>query len=648
VNRQAGSAIHHDAPIQELLGMVWQLKEPARRLLLHVLCATTPENPAYGPCSYLEDPWLLVTLLGSKVQIMTENNRRDLLKRRAYAAAMVVEAVASSRFKEFVERTLQPLLPTKAAAPQNGKGRSPKLPEFPGWSMTQEITPTPHGASTGLSRQDIGVFTERHRQTDAKTPEVARGCTLVARVKSAFTRITSSLRTKISNKNIKTLPAPDIATQTTSSMGCWWLLHGEIVPVGGRNPGKNEKRLQEKDLQSEQVGIIDQGHLESTGPLGEHRHGETDAPHDPDVTRDRSDDQCISQSDGDKPDDVVTDAGPEPHELFRGQSESSVPIEVMLIQAEPDPATPSGNQSAGDGAAARGTDTATLVPEESPATPSIGFQPRQGVSYCPPGSCRPTGLRYELPMGSARDVPAADMAALGQFLQDRPELNGRFPSELLHRVLAYLPMSDRHPVSAGQLVSLLSSGGATNLTSENLEDLLRVIDTTPDLIPSKPQHLALAIGTEMVRGCWLNWHKGTRELKDWPSFLGRDPYRVAAGRAWRRKADPKIRSIEAAARAFGDWWTIANVEAQINGPCKPDREFQPLIRLADAVRGAGGPSNCGWATAELTNRSGYHPTGTPVERYWHRMAIDPHQILGSPFIPDGGTCTIQKGEGKAC
>jgi hypothetical protein len=651
VNHQAGSAIHHDAPIQELVGIVRDLPEPARRLLLHVLCATTPENPADGPCSYLEDPGLLVTLLGSKIQNMTEDNWKDLKKRRAHAALEVTEAVASSRLEGVVRRRLQPLLAKKVVAPQEGKGRIPKSPGFTGWAKTQEITPTTHDASTNFSRQDTGVFTERHLQTDAKTPEVGGESTLVKIVKFIFNRVISSLRTKNFNKNMKTLTAPVIATQTPSSRGWWWPLHGEPVPSDVRNPGKSKKRLQEKDSQGEQDETTDQGQLETTDPSGEHHPGEPGENHDPDLIRNRSDDQGISPCGWDKPDHSVTDAEPEHPEPLVDRSESSLPMPVMLIQGDPGASTSSGDQSTGDGAPVRGMDTATHVPEESPATPSIGFQPRQGVRYCPPGSCKPTGLRYELPMGSERDVPADDTAELGQFLLDHPDLIGRFPSELLHRVLAYLPMSDRHPISARQLVLLLSTEGATNLTRDHLEDLLRVIDTAPDdliLGPSKPQHLALAIGTEMVRDCWLNWHRGTRELKDWTSFLGRDPYRVAAGRSWRHKADPGIRSIEAAARAFADWWVLVNVELRIEDSSKAGREVQPLVRLADALRGAGGPSNCGWAIAQLTNRSGYQPTGTPVERYWRHMAIDPAEILGSPFIPDGGTCTVQKKEGKAC
>ena len=649
VNHQAGSAIHHDAPIQELVGIVRDLPEPARRLLLHVLCATTPENPADGPCSYLEDPGLLVTLLGSKIQNMTEDNWKGLRKRRALAAAEVTEAVASSRLEGVVRRRLQPLLAKKVVAPQEGKGRMPKPPGFTGWAKTQEITPTTHDASTNFSRQDTGVFTERHLQTDAKTPEVGGESTLVGIVKSVFNGVISFLRTKNFNKNMKTLTAPVVATQTPSFMGWWWwLLHGEPVPSDVRSPGKCEKRLQEKDPQGVQDETADQGQHETIDSSTEHNAGKPGASQDPDLTRDQSDEKCLTHGDGTHSDHVVIDSEREPREMFGDQSESSAPMTVMLIQDDPGTPTPLGDPSAGDGAVVRGMDTATLSPDESPAAHTTGFQPRQGVRYCPPGTCTPTGHRYELPLGSERDVPSEDTAALGQFLLDHPDLDNRFRSELLHRILAYLPMSDRNPVSAEQLVSLLSTEGAGNLTRDHMEDLLHVIDTAPDLISDKPQHLALAIESEMVRDFWLNWHRHTRDLKGWSSFTGLDPYRVAAGRAWRRKADPEFRPIEPAARAFADWWTTVNVDARLGGPSKTDRASQPLIRLADALRGAGGPSNCGWAIAQLTNRSGYQLPGTPVERYWVHMAIDPTQILPSPFGPVEGADLAIGSKDKAC
>lgn len=648
VNRQAESEIHHDAPFQELVKVVWEMRDPARRMLLHILSATTPENPANGPCSYLDDSWLLAALLGAKTRTMTEKNRIDLRKRRAQAAAEALEAVASSRLEGFVCRTLKPLLPTKAAVTLQTKNKGSNKPVIHGCMLPQETTPIPAGHTTGSLRKDIRVLTERHLETDAKTSETHWIRIFWERLSKAIIWLITPLRTKDLERNIRTLPAPAPTTHSTASV-VGWSDSGTSEPLGGQNPGKNEKRLWEKKLPFEPETIFNQKDAETPDPKTGRNQEEYNLPPEPSATIIRSEERHSNSTSESLPHQDVHCAEPTSSSPSGERKESPLESKGSPAQMESETLEPAGERNPGHGGLTSDVDATTIFPDEQPSPSSRGFQPRQGVIYAEPGSCKPSGDRYELPLGSRREVPAEEMAALGQFLATHPDLERRFSSDALGRILAYLPSNEKHPISAGQLISLLTATASATLTKAHLEKLLRIIDTTPDdLIPNKSHHLASAIESEMVRTIWLGWSRRSFAMKDWARFSGRDPYRVAAGMAWRRKANPEIRSIEAAAMAFADWWTLSNVDSRIERPSASDRELHPLVRLVDALRGAGGPSDCGWAMWELSGPNEFGRHGPRADRCWQRLQMDPTQILGSLPRPAASIGLANGPETTAC
>jgi len=308
VNRQAESEIHHDAPFQELVKVVWQMRDPARRLLLHVLSATTPENPGNGPCSYLEDSWLLAALLGAKTRTMTEANRVDLRKRRSQAAAEAVEAVGSSRLEGFVRRALQPLLPTKVTVNLRTKDKRPERPVVPGGKMTQETTPTPAGRTTGSPRKDIPVLTPRHRETDAKTSETHWIRIFWESLSKAIIWLTAKLRSKDLERIIKTLPTPTTTTHSGGS-AVWWSGPGTPEPPGGRNPWKSEKRLGETKLPIEPETIFRQEDPETSDPTTERSREEQNLPPEPSTIIVHADERHSNSTSGALPHQDVHCAG---------------------------------------------------------------------------------------------------------------------------------------------------------------------------------------------------------------------------------------------------------------------------------------------------------------------------------------------------
>jgi hypothetical protein len=213
-----------------------------------------------------------------------------------------------------------------------------------------------------------------------------------------------------------------------------------------------------------------------------------------------------------------------------------------------------------------------------------GFQPRQGVDYVPPGSARPSSERYALPLGSERDIPQEEISELNRFLQGHPQVEETHPRDTLFRILAYQPANDDNPISAQQLIPMLVSA-PPDRTASHLEAVMRMIDTAPDDLIHKPQHLAFALESDLVMRIWLGWQKHATALLGWHTFNGVDPYRVAAGMSWRKKAPMATRSNEAAARAFADWWVITKVNPVVGRMFGPERETQALGRLIDSMEG---------------------------------------------------------------
>ena len=242
VSCHVGSGIYHDAPIIELVDVIRKIpKEPARRLLLHILCATMPKDPADGLASYLEDPWILAALLGTKTRTMTPDNRDDLLRRRGVAAVQVAEAVGGTRVQEFVCRTLLPILPAKASA-RRGEGKGTADRKANSRNRTgQEITPLPRGQAAGDSRQDTADVTVRHPQPNAKTPETPRIHPLISFVMQVFRGFTAIFRSQDSIRNVKPLPAPDTESKPVETGPGWGAGQGTGSPSVDLTEGNTRK-----------------------------------------------------------------------------------------------------------------------------------------------------------------------------------------------------------------------------------------------------------------------------------------------------------------------------------------------------------------------------------------------------------------------
>ena len=268
----------------------------------------------------------------------------------------------------------------------------------------------------------------------------------------------------------------------------------------------------------------------------------------------------------------------------------------------------------------------------SPRT--AGFIPRDGVEYQIPGSCAPCGDPYLLPPGSKRAATEADILIIDRFLAQHPGVVSKISREAILRVVSYQPAHDASSVTAQDVVFALQNAVA-GLADKQIDGLLRLIDQTPDdLLKRKAQHLLMAFGSMVLAKAWLFWRDNQEALRDWKSFQSCDPYRVAAGIAWKGIV-PLTYNLENAAMAYADWWVAVHLPGEAKETSGKDPAIEALRRLVTSIRSAHSVQEWHAMLSSIQYAENHPFSSTRFVPLFRELRLDPSAILASPSAPAG-------------
>lgn len=540
VNAAAGTSLLDDRSPEEFHAWIWELNESCKRLLTHIITCPTSATTDGSGFQHLDDPWKIAAILGSDIQEMTKNNKKDLRKRLRESANLIIQS-APPRFKEYVESCLKGVLST-------GAGKVP----FTGMSMESiEGVWKPHPSDEfellGELLSEDGLETtppgsgnhtpnlwKAHPQPLETTPRRSGNRTPSGRVnaESIFDSPLFKKEEKVDKDKIKTLGA-----ESTESAD-------EVEGLLNINFNENKK--------DQKLPMGAESENTENTPAPESALGE--------VIRE---DKKWS----------ITEVGSRTHKAVLPNVDTT-PLPAVtkpIPEKTPVPAALPGVL------VARPVDSGKVTPFRGIVVADLtgiatmteyaairGMVRREGVAYTLPGRLKPTTGRYQLPEGSM--VPKTWEAPWGDILDGlkaNPELAARFPSDLIERINHYKPTHETTHLSVDEIMRALSSAPAS-MTANHVENLLRVIDTAPDdLVESKVEALRTALTDKHIANMWFRWGKNLDALAGWESFTFCDPFIAHAAASWRSNAKGDLAGNEMVARHYADWWRAVNIRPRL-------------------------------------------------------------------------------------